>query len=96
MTDKAWKRLERETARALGGKRIYFGTDAGDVSHPIFFVECKYRQSWSVWKHWEKCREQAKKQGKTPLLVIKQRGKKDTLAIVDLKIIQEYTILYDK
>jgi len=39
VTDKAWKRFERDVARHLGGERIYFRQGAGDVRQPRYCVE---------------------------------------------------------
>jgi hypothetical protein len=87
MTDKRgnWKGLERKTAKKLDGERVICSgvRGEGDVITKKFYVECKMRKKFACWEWFRKAKEQAKKEGKIPLLVIKMRGKKGELAIVD-------------
>jgi len=55
----AWKRAERQAARALDGKRNSRGGDFSmpmpDVEHPLFVVEVKYTTWWvshETKRHW--------------------------------------------
>ena len=42
----SWKKLEREAAKYLGGKRRWrmgnYSERCGDIDHPRFSIECKY------------------------------------------------------
>jgi len=79
-----WKRLEREVARKLGGKRITrgadFGVSAGDVESipgtlsDLFSIECKYRTNFPVLVR--DGLKQAKEYdgNRIPLLVLKEKG----------------------
>lgn len=77
MADKAWKRHERDTAAAFGGKRVSRGANFGDslpdILHPTFSIECKFRKQ--IPKVLSDGLKQAKDydETKTPILVIKER-----------------------
>jgi len=84
-----WKNLERKTARILGGKRIICsGIDgSGDVEHPSLYVECKYRGPSGGLQNVFAWYSQAVVQcpgGKTPILVLKQKGAVGELVVMDL------------
>lgn len=53
MSDKAWKRSERETAGLIGGERVPITGrqrgDAPDVWHDWLSVECKHRKGVPKW-----------------------------------------------
>jgi len=54
MSDRNWKRTERETARRLGGSRTGVNRQREtpglpDVQHPYLSIECKHRKSLPVW-----------------------------------------------
>ncbi len=94
MTDKAWKALEREVARKLGGARNPLsgragGQSSGDVLHPVFYVEVKQRRRFSVLATMRDTEAKAKKEGKKPLLVIHQVGSKTRYYMVPEKIFLE-------
>jgi hypothetical protein len=75
----------------LGGQRTPLSGSlsrhtAGDVIHPIFYVECKYRDSLSRINALRVFREEveprAKAEGKIPLLVVKEKGKRGELVVL--------------
>lgn len=50
MPEKPWKRIEREEARKLGGKRIPHGTPgAPDAESPWLCIEIKARKRLPQW-----------------------------------------------
>jgi hypothetical protein len=77
----AWKNLERQTAKALGGRRVFRLTasepsflSCPDVELPEFpglRIDSKYRARWS---HHSFLDETARKYGGEPVLVTKERG----------------------
>jgi len=86
-----WKKFERKVAKALGGQRTPLSGSlsrhtSGDVIHPIFYIECKYRadirgfNALRVFK--EEVEPKAKAEGKIPLLVVKEKGKKGELVVL--------------
>lgn len=78
MTDKAWKRSEREIAALLGGTRIPITGrargSAADIAHELYSIEVKRRESLPAWL-FEDAFEQADMSNdgtKTPLVVVEQ------------------------
>lgn len=79
--DKPWKVAERKVAKALGGRRTPLSGSnslitSGDVVHPRFYVEVKYRKSHSILTLMADVVQEAKKEGKTPLLVLCEAKRK--------------------
>lgn len=87
--DKAWKSLERKTAKTLGGKRNSrggdFGQSASDVSHDVFSIEAKYRAK--LPRLLRLGLEQAEKydSAKVPVLVIKEKYQHGALVVMKMK-----------
>jgi hypothetical protein len=86
MGDKAWKKMERRVAEKMGGQRVVCSgvRGEGDVLNDKFFIECKERKSFAIWDWFTKAKAEAKKEGKVPLLVLKEKGKHGELAVVDM------------
>ena len=90
MGDRAWKAFERKVAKILGGKRIPSSGAApgfkGDVEHPLFFIECKHglQIPKTIVSWYLKAKEQAKKESKIPIVVMKPRGKHDEYVFISL------------
>jgi hypothetical protein len=88
MSNAAWKRAERQAARALGGKRNSRGGDFSqsmpDVEHPLFSIECKYRKT--LPRLLRLGLEQAARYdaSKPPLLVVKERQQRGALVVLRL------------
>ncbi|MBI3272215.1 MAG: hypothetical protein HYZ53_24700 [Planctomycetes bacterium] len=92
-----WKQLERDTAEALGGRRNVradFGDPGPDVllppGSPFGGVECKVRKA--LPKLLREGLDQAKRgasNGQPPLLVIRQRGSPNVLAVLRLSNLVE-------
>jgi hypothetical protein len=84
-----WKRRERNAA-ALFGARRQPGSGSGgrddetrsDSTHSRLFVETKLRAASSVRSLWEETRERARREGKTPVLVLYAKGKPGGLIVV--------------
>ena len=94
MSDKAWKRLEREVARALGGSRNPLsgrasGHTSGDVIHPVFYVEVKQRARFSVLTLMQDTEEKAKKEHKKPVVVLHARHDKRRYYLIPEKLFLE-------
>ena len=91
-----WKALERKCAKLLGGHRNPLSGGAsrhtrGDIIHPTLYVECKLRQKLSIWSWFKDTAEKAKVEHKMPLLVIKEKGKKGELVVLDIHDFVELT-----
>jgi hypothetical protein len=89
-SNSTWKALERKVAKLLGGTRNPLSGGSGrhtrgDVIHHTLYVECKLRQKLSIWAWFEDTRKKAKVEGKTPILVIKEKSKKGELVVLDIK-----------
>ena len=82
-----WKAMERRVAARFGTKRTALsgsngGVSASDSMHPRIFVECKYRQKHATYQLWLETFEKAKKENKTPVVVLKEKGRKGELYVV--------------
>jgi len=85
-----WKGMERKVAKLFGGLRNPLSGGSGrhtrgDVIHPYFYIECKLRQKLSIWAWFKDTADKAKKEQKIPILVIKEKGKKSELVVLDIK-----------
>ncbi len=94
MPDKSWKRAERAVARRLGGARNPLsgrsgGHSSGDVLHPEFYVEVKQRAHFGLFTLFKDTALKARKEGKTPVVVLHERGSKTRLYIVSEKTMLE-------
>ena len=96
MADKLWKSFERwvgkhifEGAKRNIGSGSINSTDDnspryGDVIHPLYCVECKCRKTIAIFRWWDKVKEEAKKSGKIPVLVMREVGDvQDTLVTLN-------------
>jgi uncharacterized Zn-finger protein len=84
MPEKVWKQHERRVASKLGGQRVVCSgvRGEGDIEHPELYVECKYRKSFVAKGWFNETKRKAKKYNKTPILVVKEKGQKGSLAIL--------------
>jgi len=78
MADRAWKAFERRVASFFGGVRCpVLGTDTNaDVTHDTLFIECKQRKKHSVVTLWDTVAARAKREGKTPVVCLSEKGRK--------------------
>ena len=93
---KAWKAAEYSAAEKLGGKRIALsggrGASAkGDVELPGWFVEVKYRKLFAVMTMFLEVENNAKKEGKNALLILKEHGNHGKLAVMRIEHFKEAT-----
>lgn len=84
MPDKTWKATERAVAALFGTVRNSLSgmgskQTASDSLHPSLFVEVKYRKRHAVWALWADTKVKAKKEKKTPVVVLKEHGKQGLL-----------------
>jgi len=84
--NKAWKYEERTVAKMFNTTRkLMGGTDEKcDIDDPLFAVDTKLRQTWSVEKWFEELQSYARKHDKIPILVLRKPGKKRRLAVMDM------------
>jgi hypothetical protein len=83
-----WKRREREAARRFGAERSPGSGSGGrpdqtqsDSTHPTLFIETKTRASSSVRSLWQAAAARAKKEGKTPVLMLFTKNKPGALVV---------------
>ena len=82
MTSKStWKRAERETAKLLGTTRNPLSGGAGkhsgsDTLHSTLYVEIKLRAKSAIFSLFKKTNEGAKKEGKVPIVCMREKGVK--------------------
>jgi hypothetical protein len=83
-----WKRRERDGAGLFGARRQPGSGSSGradqtrsDSTHERLYIETKLRAASSVRSLWERTREQARREGKTPVLVLYAKGKPGGLIV---------------
>jgi hypothetical protein len=87
-----WKALEKTVAKKLGGVRLLRGDNFSetrlDVEHDWMAIDCKYRTTLAVESWWKKLlADNIKIYGKgkkVPILVIKKRGMRSELVVIDI------------
>jgi len=89
-----WKAFELKIAKALGGQRNPLSGKnskhtAGDVIHPELYVEVKLKSRIPFWNDWTKAKENAKKEGKFPILVFRKKGETGAVAMLPFEEIIE-------
>jgi hypothetical protein len=96
MSEAPWKRVERQVAALLGGRRVPVpgrhgaGADPGDVAGTPFFVEVRARRRCDLFVWWHHTRADAAFAGRTPLLVIRDpRRGGELLAVLRLADLAE-------
>jgi hypothetical protein len=84
-----WKNHERQTAKALGGKRNSRGGDfsqsKSDVEHSLFSVECKYRAKLPYLLREGLSQAGRYDENKVPILVVKQKNSRGALVVLKMK-----------
>lgn len=88
----AWKNLERQVAKALGGKRVCRGAnfsvsdvdvDLSDI--PYLKIDAKYRKRHSHHSFMEEIKEKYCNEGDIPVLVTKHHYQDGAYVTVDLE-----------
>lgn len=87
-----WKQLEKTAAQKLGGKRLVRGNNFSesmlDVEHEWLAIDAKWRSSLATAKWFKKLvKDNEKIYGKgrkVPILVIKEKGMRGELVVIDL------------
>jgi len=77
MADKSWKAFERRVAAYFCGVRCpVLGDDTkADVNHETLYIECKQRQKHSVVTLWDSVKARAKREKKTPVVCLSEKGR---------------------
>jgi hypothetical protein len=93
MANKPWKQAERNAARALGTTRTPLSGGASrqtrsDSLHPRIYLETKYRQRFAVVELIRKEEVKAKKEEKTAILCLQQRGLKTRYYVIPEKLMK--------
>lgn len=80
--DKAWKRLERDTAKQIGGKRTWWLS--ADTKGPRMSIECKYRKELPQYlKDWVAQAEANAEVGEFAAVRLREKHKRKTYLICD-------------
>ena len=84
-----WKRRERDAARLFGVERQPLSGSSGrpdgtrsDSTHGRLYVETKLRAASAVRTLWERTRDAARRERKTPVVILYAKGKPGGLVIV--------------
>jgi hypothetical protein len=101
-----WKRAESSAAALFGARRRPLSgssnrddIDGDDAMHPRLWIESKLRASHAVWTLWravrstaQKCRRAYHDGHKTPVLVLREKGKPGQLIVVHSNDLAEVCI----
>lgn len=89
MSDKAWKRREREAAGFFGAQRQVLSGSSGrsdrgqsDSTHEYLYIETKLRQTHSARTLHDDAAKKARKEGKAPVLMLSDAGRPGFLVCV--------------
>lgn len=96
----AWKRHETKTARILGGRRVpgsgaYNYHTTGDVEHASLYIECKYRKEMAVFSMFRRAAQNAKVEGKLPVLVLKEANHQGALVVITLELFAQICLHHE-
>ncbi|CAB5237982.1 hypothetical protein UFOVP142_57 [uncultured Caudovirales phage] len=82
MNRSTWKKREAKAAKAFGARRQVGSGSLGrsdrsrsDSTHEKLFLECKHSKRHAVITLWDKTHEYAKREGKTPVVVLSVMGR---------------------
>jgi hypothetical protein len=89
-TSRRWWKQREQDAAALFGARRKPGSGSGgrpdetcsDSVHPRIFLECKVRETNTTRTLWEATKLLAKKEHKTPVLTLFDKGRQGCLVVV--------------
>ena len=100
---RTWKKAEAPVAALIGARRQVLSgssrrddTTRSDSTHPRIFVEAKYRQRHTVRSLFDDTKAKARKEGKTPVVALIDKGRPGCLVCVhsdDLSILVAEFIL---
>ena len=84
-----WKKRERDAAGVFGARRQVLSGSSGraeetcsDSTLPRLYIETKLRTASSVRTLWEQARTAARRERKTPVLMLYAKGKPGALIVV--------------
>jgi len=91
MSERAWKRTEREIAGILGGKRVPVSGrargDAPDIRHPWLSIEVKSRKTLPAWiKDAVSQARAAATEHQLPVAILHQEGGRHGLDLVVMRL----------
>ena len=91
MSERRWKRTEREVATVLGGQRVPVSGrargDQPDIRHPWLSVECKSCQSIPIWLREAMAQAKAAAMpNQLPIVVLHEVGQRHGEDIVLLRL----------
>ncbi len=85
----SWKRRERDAAGLFGAQRQALSGSSdrddrtrSDSTHDRLFIETKLRAYWSVRGLWKQTADLARREKKTPVVVLFSKGKRGGLIVV--------------
>lgn len=86
-----WKETEREVAKAFGTTRapVCNNLTRSDTFSDSCYIEVKKRKRFWIWGLFEETKTKALKEGKVPVVAIKQKGRKGFLIVVRPEDVKE-------
>lgn len=95
---KHWKNIERKVAVFFGSERTPLSggnskITRSDSIHDKLFIETKYRKEHAVINLWRNTKELAKKENKTPVVCLAEKGKPGFFVMVhsdDLELVSTF------
>lgn len=85
---RTWQRKEQQAAKLFGSRRKVLSGSSGrddetrsDSVHPRLYIETKLRAASATRTLWEATRTLARREGKTPVLMLYGKGKVGALVV---------------
>lgn len=96
MPTKNWKNVERRIARSFGTERTPLSGGASrhtlsDTLHKAYYIEIKHRARIPFMATYKEAVTNAKKEGKTPMVIFHQKHCHDPIVMISLKDFMEVT-----
>lgn len=89
MSDKSWKRNEREAAAFFGAYRNRLSGSSGrdcdsksDSTHARLYMEHKRAKRHALWSLMDDTAAKAKDEGKLPVIMLKEHGRRGWLVVM--------------
>ena len=86
---RTWQKAEGRAAALFGARRAVLSGSSGrddasrsDSTHPTLFIETKLRETHAARTLWDGTKALARKEGKTPVLMLADKGRPGFLVCV--------------
>jgi len=98
---RTWQKFEQKMGEWFGGSRSgpMQAKNANDIKHDFIHCQCKAAKRHAILTVWREASEEAKKDGKIPVVAIREKGKRGDFLLIkkeDLVAVANQRILARK